>query len=1622
MSLLLVAWSLQASDPVPAARVAAGGSHTVVVTPLGDVWTWGANDAGQLGHATVDEVSVPTKVPGLAGVVAVAAGESHTVALDADGVVWQWGTLGDTPAVRTPTRVPGLSRVSHLASGARHVAALSRDGQLFVWGANDAGQLGDDTTLAAAVPLRIETAAPIARLATGTRATRVTLRDGRTLAWGRPDAAPDPALAAFSRFPWAEVSVGPRHAIAVTPDLRVFTWGSNSRGALGDGTLEARPEPTLISEAGFRWRTATPRLLVVSGEADSAFVQLVSVTPGAVVRYTLDGSAPDAASAQAYPSDRLTVTDETLLQAQAFHATMPPSNLVRRRIAGREAPSAGTPRADTSASTLASTPVVAEPPASARSPRMSSASSVAPALAAGLSHSLALTDTQAAWAWGANANAQLGDGSTTQRPTPVTISGLTTATSLSGGGAHSGALKDDQTVALWGANGSGQLGDGTTTQRSTPTTLTSPTSVTAIATGSSHTLALKGDGTVVAWGQNSSGQLGDGTQTERTSPVSVSGLANVVAIAAGGTHSLALKSDGTVVAWGNNTNAQLGDGTTTMRTAPVAVSSLSNVAAIVAGGYHSLARKTDGTMVAWGANNSGQLGDGSFTQRATPVGVTGLTGIVAASAGVVNSLALKSDGTVVAWGSNANGELGNGTTTLSTSPTAVSTLADIVTIAAGGNHGLALTSTGVAWAWGRNANAQIGDGTTRNRLTPVAISEDGFAWKVATPTISVPSGTYQAAQTVVIACATPGATIRYTTTGVDPTETDTVVASGGSVTVTESLTLKVKAWKSGMPASNVDGATYTLKVPTPSLSPGTGTYATPPSVVVSVGVTGVTLRYTTTGVDPTESDPVVASGGTVVIDQPATLKVRGWKPGWATSDVASATYMLKVGAPTLTPGGGSYAAAATVTIATVTPSATIHYTTTGVEPTTADPTIASGGTVVVGVSATVKARAVRSGWTASDTTTASYVLALGTVATPTFTPGGGTYASAQTVTVSSTTSGATIRYTTDGTDPTTTSAIYTAPVAVAADATLKARAFKADWGMSAIGTATYVIDTGAVATPTISPGTGPLAAARFVTVAVSTAGATIRYTLNGLEPTETDPVVTSGGTVLVDKALRLKVKAWKTGLTASGVRAADYWLTGAVAAGQYHTLALTASGQVYAWGDNTNGQLGDGTTVSKSSPTLVSGLTDVVAIAAGARHSLAVTRTGALWTWGQNTSGQLGDATTTQRTSPVQVTALSSVAGVAAGQSHSLAVTTAGSVYTWGNNGWGQLADGTFAGQRATPYAVPGLAGVIAVAAGAYHSLAVRTDGTSTGVVWSWGRNASSELGDGTTANRSTPVAGLHEVATVDGGATHTLAVRADGSTWGWGANWSGQLGDGTTTTRTTPTLIAMDGPAARTALGDGFSLVLAADATAWGAGAHNTGQTGDIGQGTPNRLRPARILHAGASVTNLAAGEAHGVALRGDGRVVAWGLNQFGQVGNGTTTLQMLPVLVPNFSVFDNSWHTGDPDADGLTTDRELAAGTDPADADTNDDGLLDGAALQGGVSATSPDVDGDGLANLLELTRGTDPRHADTDRDGVLDGVDAFPLDPTRSQGPTPVPGDTTPPVITLIAPPGAVLLPPP
>jgi alpha-tubulin suppressor-like RCC1 family protein len=293
-----------------------------------------------------------------------------------------------------------------------------------------------------------------------------------------------------------------------------------------------------------------------------------------------------------------------------------------------------------------------------------------------------------------------------------------TAAAIAAGWEHTCAVLPGGTVKCWGVNTHGQLGDGTETNRKTPVTVTGLTGVTAVDASFWHTCAVAG-GAVSCWGMNNLGQLGDGTTTSSSAPVSVAGITGATAVAAGGGFTCALEAGGSVKCWGSNVYGQLGDGTTTDAFTPVTVAGLTGVTAITAGENHTCASEAGGSVKCWGWNIGGQLGDGSTTNRKTPVTVVGLTGGAGIAAGELHSCASVAGGSLKCWGNNTFGQLGDGTGTDSLTPVTVTTLTGVTAVAAGGpGHTCALASGGTVACWGRNDGGQLGDGTTADSWTP----------------------------------------------------------------------------------------------------------------------------------------------------------------------------------------------------------------------------------------------------------------------------------------------------------------------------------------------------------------------------------------------------------------------------------------------------------------------------------------------------------------------------------------------------------------------------------------------------------------------------------------------------------------------------------------------------------------------------------------------------------------------------------------------------------------------------------------------------------------------------------------------------------------------------------------
>ena len=655
-------------------QVAVGGGHTLAVGSDGSLWSWGLNDAGQLGDGTKSSRSAPYNVGG--GFARVSAGDRHSVALKSDGSLWTWGSndrlqLGDgTSVYSSPTPHQIDTAVVSVAAGEYHTVYVKADGSLLAFGYSSAGQLGDGTGTNRGQPVKIgdgfasaaagwsqsfalkadgalwafgdnssgqldgtrangaqlavpvQVATGIAAVASGFLHTLLVKADGTLAAWGSLGLTAG-GTAALVGSSVTAVGAGEQTSFLVRPDGSLWSWGQeNGLGQLGDGTQEPRLDPVLV--------------------------------------------ASGIASVQAGPAHVVAVKSDSTLLAWGSRAD--------GRLGDGKNELHPKPR-----------PIAVQLPFAR--------------VAAGSCASALLQSDGTLWTAGCNDQGQLGIGNAGSHAFLVKVgSGYASA---SVGTFHMLAVTTDGTLHAWGAGNFGVLGTGDEVSRNTPTVVGGGYS--AAAAGASHSLALKKDGTLYAFGLNAQGQLGDGTLTQRNAPVVIG--TGYASISAGQQYSLAVKTDGTLWAWGDNSQGQLGDGTLASRRTPTLVGTGYSLAA--AGWDTSFGVKADGTLMLWGAN---------ITLTLSPA-VAG-TGFAAVDTRSTHAIALRSDGSVWTWGSNQFGELGDGTLQTRTEFAPVGP--GFTSVAAGESYSLGLKADGSLWGWGSNASGQQGDDSDL-RLAPEPI-------------------------------------------------------------------------------------------------------------------------------------------------------------------------------------------------------------------------------------------------------------------------------------------------------------------------------------------------------------------------------------------------------------------------------------------------------------------------------------------------------------------------------------------------------------------------------------------------------------------------------------------------------------------------------------------------------------------------------------------------------------------------------------------------------------------------------------------------------------------------------------------------------------------------------------
>jgi alpha-tubulin suppressor-like RCC1 family protein len=356
-------------------------------------------------------------------------------------------------------------------------------------------------------------------------------------------------------------------------------------------------------------------------------------------------------------------------------------------------------------------------------------------IAPGGSHTLAIKNDGTLWAWGNNFHGALGDGTFTNRNTPVQIGTDANWRDISANeevnatpkSNFSLAIKTDGTLWAWGNNSYRQLGIGPAGgDYNTPVQVGFDNDWLTVSAGKSYSLGIKTDSTLWAWGYNQNGELGLGDFTPRSIPVQVGTATNWAKISAGFEVSAALTTTGTIWTWGRNYAGQLGDGTTIDKNIPVQAGTATDWQMVSNSGLHMTAIKSDGTLWAWGQNSLGQLGDGTFTNSNIPLQIGTDNNWDTVVAGYQLTLALKTNSTRWAWGFNSYGEYGIGTLDWYIEPFQTGTATDWQTIAVKSYSAFGIRTGSNLWASGLNENGQIGDGTSVDKLSPVQILCNGI--------------------------------------------------------------------------------------------------------------------------------------------------------------------------------------------------------------------------------------------------------------------------------------------------------------------------------------------------------------------------------------------------------------------------------------------------------------------------------------------------------------------------------------------------------------------------------------------------------------------------------------------------------------------------------------------------------------------------------------------------------------------------------------------------------------------------------------------------------------------------------------------------------------------------------
>jgi len=658
------------------------------LTDSGALYAWGPGFELDPSYPLPTLSSSGSMAGSLAGksVSSVSSGNQHTMVIATDGTLHGFGLnnygqlAGSNRVYRTPILINSGSlsgkSVSSVAWGAYNTMVIATDGTLHGFGYNGSGQLGDGTYT--------------------TRPSPVLINGG-----------------SLSGKSVSSVAGGQNHTMVIATDGTLHGFGYNAYGGLGDGTNTNRPSPVLINGGSLSGKS-------VSSVACGQYYTMVIATDGTLHGFGINGNG--------------NLGDGTTTSRSS------PVLINGGSLSGK------------------------------------SVSSVA----CGQTHTMVIATDGTLHGFGYNYFGQLGDGSQyiQSRPSPVLSNGGSlsgkSVSSVACGAFHTMVIATDGTLHGFGYNLYGNLGDGTTTNRPSPVLSNggslSGKSVSSVACGAHHTMVIATDGTLHGFGLPDSFQLGVQTQTIIfTNRGSLSGK-SVSSVACSQQHTMVIATDGTLHGFGYNAFGNLGDGTTTNRPSPLLINggSLSgkSVSSVACSQYYTMVIATDGTLHGFGYNYYGNLGDGTTTDRPSPVLINGgsLSGksVLSVACGQIHTMVIATDGTLHGFGYNGNGNLGDGTTTNRPSPVLINggslSGKSVSSVACGAHHTMVIATDGTLHGFGANYSGQLGDGTLTNQPSPVLSNGGSLSGKSVSSVACVGNGNES------YALATDGTIHRLSTT------------------------------------------------------------------------------------------------------------------------------------------------------------------------------------------------------------------------------------------------------------------------------------------------------------------------------------------------------------------------------------------------------------------------------------------------------------------------------------------------------------------------------------------------------------------------------------------------------------------------------------------------------------------------------------------------------------------------------------------------------------------------------------------------------------------------------------------------------------------------------------------